>query len=316
MATIVLIEDSRPIVFLIEAILEAHHRVHAYGDGEQGLAALRRTPPDLIVLDVGLPDISGFELATQIRRDISLADKPILMLTALGDTDSRVRGLQVADDYLTKPFEKRELLARVNALLRRKQDVGGVHGRLELIGGAGAAVQMVALVHSRGALIFDDGVVVYFDQGRVIQVQSPEGAHTDMAFLVEIFARDSGGFRFEPRVTLPSATLDVDPMGVLLEAARVRDETARDTLQRARQTIPDAIDLNARDITVVPSFSVAQSYLERLKNTQTFHLKQVRDVSQGTLCVAIIGDLLTMIIPDTRLEEVPAALHDWLTTAA
>jgi CheY-like chemotaxis protein len=313
MADIVIIEDSRPIVFLIEAILEAHYRVQSYGDGEQGLAALRRSPPDLVILDIGLPDISGFEVATQMRRDISLADKPILMLTALSDTDSRVRGLQIADDYLTKPFDKRELLARVNGLLRRKENVGGVRGRLELIGGAGAAVQIVALVHPRGALIFDDGVVVYFDQGRIIHVQSPAGVPTDAAFIVEIFDRSSGGVRFEPSATLPPATLDLDPMGILLEAARVRDETARDVA--AASTVIEKIDIDVRNVTVLPNFDIAQMYLERLKSSQTFRLQQMRDAQKGTLCVAIVGQVLTLVVPDKHLDEVPTSLRNSLSSA-
>ena len=91
--------------------------VEAVGDGLSALAAARRLQPDLIVLDVMLPELDGFEVAHILRKEMSTA---ILMLTARVDEIDRVVGLEVgADDYLTKPFSMRELLARVKAQLRR-----------------------------------------------------------------------------------------------------------------------------------------------------------------------------------------------------
>src|SRR5512135_3838948 len=95
--------------------------VEAVGDGRAGLEAARRLKPDLIVLDIMLPEVDGFEVARILRKEMTTA---ILMLTARDDEIDRVVGLEVgADDYLTKPFSMRELLARVKAQLRRTEMV-------------------------------------------------------------------------------------------------------------------------------------------------------------------------------------------------
>ncbi|MEM7737433.1 MAG: protoglobin domain-containing protein [Deinococcota bacterium] len=247
MANIAVIEDNKTIAFLIEALLEAQkHRVSIYSDGTSGLHGMCENSPDLLILDVGLPDISGFEVAERMHDDVALADIPILILTALQDVNSRVRGLQVADDYLSKPFNKQELIARVDALLRRSSNSGGLKGRLELIGGAGAAVQVVALVHPKGALIFDDGTVVYFSQGRVIDIIQRDKTLSAEEAVTEAFSRHEGGFRFEPGAQLPQAILNLDPMRVLLEAARVNDEAA-EAKEKQRQHLNNATQVSYDD---------------------------------------------------------------------
>src|SRR5512143_3133399 len=93
------------------------YAVETAGDGRAALEAARRSKPDLLILDVMLPELDGFEVARTLRKETST---PILMLTARDDEIDRVVGLEVgADDYLVKPFSMRELLARVKALLRR-----------------------------------------------------------------------------------------------------------------------------------------------------------------------------------------------------
>jgi DNA-binding response OmpR family regulator len=93
------------------------------GDGQQGLSFLSHTTPDLVILDLMLPDIDGLEVCRRIRAlpDTATARVPVLMLTAKGDPMDRIIGLELgADDYLPKPFEPRELLARIRAILRRR----------------------------------------------------------------------------------------------------------------------------------------------------------------------------------------------------
>src|SRR5512147_1452679 len=93
--------------------------VEAVGDGRSALESARNIKPDLIILDIMLPEIDGFEVARILRKEMST---PILMLTARDDEIDRVVGLEVgADDYLTKPFSMRELMARVKAQLRRSR---------------------------------------------------------------------------------------------------------------------------------------------------------------------------------------------------
>jgi DNA-binding response OmpR family regulator len=313
MANVTVIEDNKTIVFLIEAILESQqHRVSVYSDGASGLLAMREASPDLLVLDVGLPDMSGFEIAELMRGDVALADIPILMLTALNDVDSRVRGLQVADDYLSKPFEKREFVARIDALLRRSTRSSGLKGRLELIGGAGAAVQIVALVHPKGALIFDDGVVVYFDQGRVIGISYHEEGLTAEEAVAKVFCREHGGFRFEPAAKLPNPTLDLDPMTVLLEAARVTDETV-ETERIRLEDDHQPINTDAKGLTVVPNLMVAQTYIERLQGQQTFNAREQWDTKHNDTCVVFEGNVLILVALHSKLSDIPERLTKILT---
>jgi len=121
MKNILIIEDDKDIVELVRYNLEKEgYQVTGAGDGTTGLAQLRRTPPDLLILDLMLPRLPGLEICKEIRRDENLPRIPILMLTARGEESDRVVGLEMgADDYVTKPFSPRELVARVKALLRR-----------------------------------------------------------------------------------------------------------------------------------------------------------------------------------------------------
>ncbi|HXU21942.1 MAG TPA: response regulator transcription factor [Verrucomicrobiae bacterium] len=121
LSRILIIEDDKDIVELVRYNLEKEgFQVLACGDGASGLAQIKKSPPDLLVLDLMLPKLSGLEICKEIRRDNRLNRLPILMLTARGDEADRVVGLELgADDYVTKPFSPRELVARVKALLRR-----------------------------------------------------------------------------------------------------------------------------------------------------------------------------------------------------
>jgi phosphate regulon transcriptional regulator PhoB len=126
MKRVLLIEDDRDIVELVRYNLEREgFQVAAANDGATGLVQVRKTPPDMLLLDLMLPKLSGLEICRDIRRDQALNRLPILMLTARGEEADRVVGLEMgADDYVTKPFSPRELVARVKALLRRAEPPG------------------------------------------------------------------------------------------------------------------------------------------------------------------------------------------------
>ena len=106
MKKILLIEDDKDIVELVKYNLEKDgFNVAASGDGATGLAQLRKSPPDLLVLDLMLPKLSGLEICKEVRKDVSLNRLPVLILTAKGEEADRVVGLELgADDYVTKPF--------------------------------------------------------------------------------------------------------------------------------------------------------------------------------------------------------------------
>jgi DNA-binding response OmpR family regulator len=124
---ILVVEDETTLLeTLVYNLKHQGYQVEGVSDGRSALEAARRLNPDLMVLDVMLPYLDGFEVTRQLRKDSNI---PILMLTARDEEIDRVLGLEIgADDYLTKPFSMRELMARVKALLRR---VRLIHDELE-----------------------------------------------------------------------------------------------------------------------------------------------------------------------------------------
>ena len=147
----ILIVDDEPV--LVETIAynleQAGYEVTTAADGASALEVARHERPDLVILDIMLPEMDGLEVCRLLRRENSTATTPIMMLTAKGEEIDRVVGLEVgADDYVTKPFGRRELLARVKALLRRAEYAphseerpaqmtteGSVHSNRELVAG-------------------------------------------------------------------------------------------------------------------------------------------------------------------------------------
>jgi two-component system, OmpR family, response regulator len=129
-ARVLVVDDERNIVELIATALGYEgFEVRTAANGAQALAALREFAPDLVVLDIMLPDADGFELQARIRGDGQSV--PVLFLTARDAVEDRVRGLTLgADDYMTKPFSLAELVARVNAVLRRTSGSPAVSHRL------------------------------------------------------------------------------------------------------------------------------------------------------------------------------------------
>jgi two-component system alkaline phosphatase synthesis response regulator PhoP len=128
---ILVVDDEAKIVKLVRSYLEqAGYTVVEANDGQTALIQARREKPDLVVLDLGLPGIDGLDVARTLRRE---RDTPIIMLTARIEDTDRIVGLELgADDYVTKPFNPRELVARVRAVLRR---TGGATAAPEVLRG-------------------------------------------------------------------------------------------------------------------------------------------------------------------------------------
>ena len=120
---ILIVEDETPLMTMLRYNLESDgFRVSEAVDGEEALLLVAEEPPELILLDWMLPSLSGIEVCRRIRRSTHIRRIPIIMLTARGEENDRVRGLDSgADDYITKPFSPRELLARIRAVMRRAQ---------------------------------------------------------------------------------------------------------------------------------------------------------------------------------------------------
>ena len=122
-AKIFIVEDEPSIVTLVKYNLEKeNYKVFFSHNGEEGLKEIKKTDPDLVLLDWMLPDLSGIEICKALKKDPKYKNLPIIMLTAKNQDEDKVLGLNTgADDYLSKPFSHSELIARVNALLRRSK---------------------------------------------------------------------------------------------------------------------------------------------------------------------------------------------------
>jgi two-component system, OmpR family, phosphate regulon response regulator PhoB len=122
-AKIFIVEDEPSIVALVKYNLEKeNYKVFFSHNGEEGLKEIKKTDPDLVLLDWMLPDLSGIEICKALKKDPKYKHLPIIMLTAKNQDEDKVLGLNTgADDYLSKPFSHSELIARVNALLRRSK---------------------------------------------------------------------------------------------------------------------------------------------------------------------------------------------------
>lgn len=120
---ILVVDDDKSIIKIVQAYLEqAGYGVLTAYNGTSAMHILRSEKPDLLILDLMLPDRDGWDITSSIRNDKWLATTPIIMLTARVDDSDKIVGLELgADDYVTKPFNPREIVARVRALLRRRQ---------------------------------------------------------------------------------------------------------------------------------------------------------------------------------------------------
>jgi DNA-binding response OmpR family regulator len=168
MSRLLVVEDDPDVSAALTLLLErSGHAVRSVDDGRAALRAVHQHKPDLVVLDVELPSLNGWEVLERVR---DITDVPVLMLTALGREADRVRGLRGgADDYLTKPFANAELVARVEALLRRS---GGTHWSDE---------------------IYDDGVLRLDPTTRSVRTGELECRLTATEFrLLNVLVRNAG----------------------------------------------------------------------------------------------------------------------------
>ncbi len=217
---ILVVDDEPKIVKLARDYLEqGAFRVTSAGAGAPALEIARREHPDLIVLDLRLPDMDGLDVCRAIRRE---SDVPVLMLTARADEFDRLLGLELgADDYLTKPFSPRELVARVRAILRRSQQPGEQRRFIR----AGALQ-----IDLDGHEVTRDGISVHLTPNEFLVLSTlatrPGQTFTRAQLLDAMYDVDVGGFdrsvdshiknlrrKIEPDASSPSYVLTVYGVG-------------------------------------------------------------------------------------------------------
>ncbi len=156
---VLIVEDETDLVKLLKYNLEKEgFRVNYATDGTVALAEARRDPPDLVILDLMLPGLDGLEVCRQLRRNDRFVRTPILILSARSEEADRVVGLELgADDYVTKPFSTREVIARVRALLRRNEPPGPQRSKVQ-----------------RGDIVIDPTAHSVFVSGRSVELSALE----------------------------------------------------------------------------------------------------------------------------------------------
>lgn len=233
MSKILAIDDNPDLLKVVAAAFKfAGHKVISTTVPEQVTEMLEQNPVDAVVLDVMMPMISGLDLLKQIRSRAQWKSLPVLLLSGLGGTEDRVRGIREgADDYLVKPFEPPELVARVERLIARRNDGPGLEGNLESFS-PGDLLQNLAQGAKTGCLrVTSDSEVaaIHVLKGRIIQATC-SGLSGDDAIL-QLIEMESGHFIFEAtREEIERRNdrgVQLELNSILLEAAWLEDELAR-----------------------------------------------------------------------------------------
>jgi DNA-binding response OmpR family regulator len=232
MPNILLVDDDPDILQVLGATFEsAGHQVLSTTDPSEVEDILARHSPDALILDVMMPHRTGWEVLEDLRRNPHTRRLPIMMLSAIGDTTNRVRGLRSgADDFLTKPFDPEEVLVRIEGLLARRIHAADVlQGSLRTFSLA-EVLQTLQQNRATGTVEISTGSgrgSIVVDDGKILSAQRARLRNTDA--ILEMLGFDNGSFRLTPE--LPTNTVQagkpINVQGILLEAAWIADETNR-----------------------------------------------------------------------------------------
>ena len=247
MAKILLIDDDEDILFLVEkSFTQAGHGVVSSSDPRRALPLARNGRFDAIVLDVMMPKISGWNLLEHIRNEPATRSLPVVLLTALSSVSDRVRGLRSgADDYLTKPFEPEELIARVEGLLqRRAEPVAALQGQLA-VQSVQEVLQQLEQGRKTGRLtIASEGASGVVELSRGMILSASHGHLAGEEAVLALLERNAGSFAFhpgEPEASAVSPAPSTPPLGIpglLIRSAWIEDELARRKHLLPSPTIP------------------------------------------------------------------------------
>lgn len=250
-------DDQTQHLILGEYLKQSGYEVIHAKDGAQGLRMTEAHKPDLILLDLQMPVMDGFKTLEMIRSQAEFQDTPVLLLTSLNRERLKIRGLEMgADDYITKPFNKAELLARLKAALRRvvrkRSAEGMLKGDLSDIGLSDLLQSME--LGSKTASIFMEEIdsAIFIENGALVHAR--QGVFTGNQALIRIFLLEKGAFSVKFN-ELPAAISKEEPrsltsvlMGILAEVDEIRDIIGRIRAEKLMLEIGD-------DITEFPSIA-------------------------------------------------------------
>jgi len=205
-------------------------------DGLEALSLCVSEPPDVILTDVNMPRMDGWQLLRMVRARPALAAVPVLFLTTLDGDEERLKGYQLGvDAYISKPFRPDELLMRVHRVLRRRRqpepgEAGTLRGDLDHVG-ASSLLSFLAVEQKTGVLLVvgDKVARVFLRGGRALRVEMEGGASgvSSRDLLLEILNWESGQFDFSPQVVVGTDEVRSAIPALVLEHARYKDESQR-----------------------------------------------------------------------------------------
>jgi DNA-binding response OmpR family regulator len=218
---------------------ERGHEVRTAGDGLEALGMCLKDPPDLIVSDVQMPRMDGWQLLRILRARPTLSTVPVVFLTTLGGEDERLRGYQLGvDDYVGKPYVADELVARAERVIMRSGP-GNVVERKSLRGGLdqvslGSVLSFLEVERKSGVLLVvgsDEGepssARFFIQEGRPLRVEIDGRTRTSHQAACDVLGWRTGQFEFAAQEVVCADDLHTSTTGLLLEAARLRDEGSR-----------------------------------------------------------------------------------------
>jgi len=243
---ILVVDDDAGVRRLLERFLSSRgYAVTTASDGEDALAQLHRRRADLVITDVMMPKMDGWQLAQHLRADADFVFTPIIYLTALSSPQDRIHGLRIgADDYLSKPFEPEELELRIRRLLTRRDEVErelrqhyrildlvddrAISGELAEIG-LPSALTLLEMERKTGLLVVyhrDPSAClrIYIKRGRALAATLDDGALRNEGAIFRAFTWRSGRFEFAPLDLEITPEISLSITGLIMEGARVIDE--------------------------------------------------------------------------------------------
>jgi len=230
--TVLIVDDDDTTHDVLgEYLLLSGYRVLSAYNGIEGLALLRERLPDLVLLDIQMPELDGFQTLDHIRRDHKLNDIPVLMLTSLDRCNLKVKGLEMgADDYITKPFNRAEMLARIKVALRRShrfsRNNAAIQGELTAINLAELLQTMEVGRRSCSIALPEIPARICLENGEVFLVE--QGRFTGLSAMQRIMFLERG--RFEVTLDDLPADTDFEPLAVnnlLLDTLTYLDELTK-----------------------------------------------------------------------------------------
>jgi CheY-like chemotaxis protein len=303
-------DDPKVLSLLTSSLKKAGYDTFEALDGEAAQEIIEQENPDLILADITMPKVDGFELCKRVRENPITANIPFMFLTAKGELNDRVKGLNLgADDYIAKPFHIAEVTARIKAILQRSvpsaaapktEPESDLKGNLEQMG-LPEIMQTLGMAHKTGGLKLVNGPKVgklYFENGNI--VQATLGKYKDEEAVYRILSWEEGAFNFDSNDQAAETTIQTSMNSLLMEGFQQREDYAK--YKKAMPAYDSVVKLASTE-RVKEMKAASRKVVELIDGART--IQDVIDESP-------INYLLSVKILYTLLKkEIITAVEDW-----